>query len=639
MAKTSRGQAPRRRRPQPGGVRWLAARDVVLDYSDVIVIGGGATGIGLAWDLTLRGLDVVLLELGHLASGTSGAFHGLLHSGARYAGSDPVTTAECLAENRILRRVARSFISDTGGVFARLEEDDPVWEERWREGCRAAGLRPQGISPAALRKLEPSLSSSVVSAYRVPDAAVNGFGLLWSMAWATAAAGARIYFGAKVVDFLTDEAGVRGVRVIGTGRVPRAGIGGSGESDLVHSSPSESVEPGEIVASVVVNATGPWASEVAALAGPTTATVPIERDKGVMLVLDTRLVSTVVNRLRPPGDGDILVPHGPVTILGTSSTHVTGSQPQAPTVSEVRHIMNEARALVPGIDRAPPLRAYAGMRPLLRPAAALDIPRADPGQTRAGAGEGRGTGRGFLLIDHGYSGGPQGLVTITGGKFTTFRAMAQATGDLIVHRMGKRTPSRTAEVGLPHPSLALSSLATVLPTRPAGLGEARKADRRPPVGSPATSHGPAKASPHLAGEKPDRVTEADLDQLLLCECELVPLSLALALLDAGLHLTDLRRLVRVGLGTCQSTFCGQRLAGVLWQAGFPGTRHRPQPDAPVIAAEIEAFRRARQTGTSIVEWGTQARLALVAEALDRLTLGRLPPGPIVRPDRDVEAEG
>ena len=536
-----------RRRSQPGGVHWLSTSDVVLDHADVIVIGGGATGIGLLWDLTLRGLDVILLEQGSLASGTSGAFHGLLHSGARYAGSDPATVAECLAENRILRKVAREFVGNTGGIFARLEEDDPAWERRWRQGCRSAGLRPERVALEDLRASEPALSPGLVAAYRVPDATIDGFGLLWSLVWSATDSGARVYFGARVTGFLTDEAGVRGVRVMGVGAVRRPPSDDAGEDPRVRVAPAGPVEPGEIVAPVVVNATGPWAGDVAALAGPRAqAAVPVERDKGVMIVFNSRLVSTVVNRLRPPGDGDILVPHGPVTILGTSSAKVEGPERPAPTPAEVKRILTEGRALVPGLDSVPPLRAYAGVRPLLRPG-----------------------GRGFMLIDHGQSGGPGGLVTIAGGKFTTFRAMAEVAGDLVVRLMGKKVSSRTAEVGIPRLGRNLSSRL----------------------------------------------------QLLACECELVSLSGLLGLLDEGLHLADLRRLTRLGMGGCQGVFCAQRLAGAMWQTGWPGSRRRPHPDEAAIAREAEGFRTARLSGIKPVEWGTQARLAAVAEALDRLTLG------------------
>lgn len=536
-----------RRRSQPGGVQWLSTSDVVLDHADVIVIGGGATGIGLLWDLILRGLDVILLEQGSLASGTSGAFHGLLHSGARYAGSDPATAAECLAENRILRKVAREFVGNTGGIFARLEEDDPAWERHWRQGCRSAGLRPERVALDDLRASEPALSPGLVAAYRVPDATIDGFGLLWSLVWSATDSGARVYFGARVTDFLTDEAGVRGVRVMGVGAVRRPPSDDIGEDPRVRVAPAGPVEPGEIVAPVVVNATGPWAGDVAALAGPRAqAAVPVERDKGVMIVFNSRLVSTVVNRLRPPGDGDILVPHGPVTILGTSSAKVEGPERPAPTPAEVKRILTEGRALVPGLDSVAPLRAYAGVRPLLR------------------AG-----GRGFMLIDHGQSGGPAGLVTIAGGKFTTFRAMAEVAGDLVVRLMGKKVSSRTAEVGIPRLGRNLSSRL----------------------------------------------------QLLACECEFVSLSGLLGLLDEGLHLADLGRLTRLGMGGCQGVFCAQRLAGAMWQTGWPGSRRRPHPDEAAIAREAEAFRTARLSGIKSVEWGTQARLAAVAKALDRLTLG------------------
>jgi glycerol-3-phosphate dehydrogenase len=564
----------------------------------VIVIGGGATGIGLLWDLTLRGLNVILLEQDSLASGTSGAFHGLLHSGARYAGSDPATAAECLAENRILRRVAREFVGSTGGIFARLEEDDPAWERRWRQGCRSAGLRPERLAIDDLRARMPALSPGLVAAYRVPDAAIDGFGLLWSLVWSATDSGARVYFGARVTGFLTDEAGVRGVRVLGVGAVRRPPSDDAGEDPRVRVASAGPVEPGEIVAPVVVNATGPWVGDVAALAGTRAqAAIPVERDKGVMIVFNSRLVSTVVNRLRPPGDGDILVPHGPVTILGTSSVKVEGPERPAPTPAEVKRILNEGRALVPGLDGVPPLRAYAGVRPLLR--AGAGVTSSDGDSKRGGrhgvSGGGRAGGRGFMLIDHGQSGGPAGLLTIAGGKFTTFRAMAEVAGDLVVRLLGKRVSSRTAEVGIPRLGRNLSSRLFA-----------------PSPAAPATgTFGPAATG----------ATPANLDELLACECEFVSLPCLLGLLDAGLHLGDLRRLTRLGMGGCQGVFCAQRLAGAMWQTGWPGSRRRPHPDEAAITREAEAFRTARLNGIKPVEWGIQARLAAVAKALDRLTLG------------------
>src|SRR6266536_3468492 len=82
--------------------------------TDVLVIGGGATGAGVAWDAALRGFDVVLVDRADLAEGTSGRFHGLLHSGGRYVVKDPRAAEECIAENWILCEVAADCIEHTG---------------------------------------------------------------------------------------------------------------------------------------------------------------------------------------------------------------------------------------------------------------------------------------------------------------------------------------------------------------------------------------------------------------------------------------------------------------------------------------------------------------------------------------------
>jgi len=562
------------RLPRPGGVHWLSPADNITDHADVVIVGGGATGVGILWDLTLRGLDVILIEQAGLASGTSGAFHGLLHSGGRYAGSDPETAAECLAENGILKSVAASFIHDTGGIFVRLEDDDPEWEKRWLDGCRRVGLKAHTLDPRRLSEDEPTLSSRIVSAYGVPDAAVDGFGLLWSLVWSAAEAGARAYFRTRVTDLLTDDDGVRGVRVVG--------LGGTEEGAVMAVSRGEmpAVEPGEIIAGVVVNATGPWAADTAALAGPEVGrAVPVERDKGVMIVFNSRLAGRVVNRLRPPTDGDILVPHGPVSIFGTTSRRFSGPGRPEPETDEIRVLMEQGRALVPDLDRAAPLRAYAGVRPLLT--SGESSPAGSVGPRGMG---GVGRGRGFLLLDHGTTGGPAGLITAAGGKFTTFRAMAEATGDLVSSLLDRKRPCRTAEVGVPRLSVDPQQL-------------------------------PA-CGPGGAGGDPD-----DLGQPLACECEFVNVPRLLTLIDAGLGLSDLRRLFRVGMGGCQGVFCGRRLAGALADAGWPGNRGRPQADPSAIRAETAAFRRGRIEGVRSVQWGSQARLSALADALERFTIG------------------
>src|SRR5580704_10280758 len=138
--------------------------------TDVLVIGGGATGAGVAWDASLRGFDVVLVDRADLAEGTSGRFHGLLHSGGRYAVKDPRAAEECIAENRILRRVAADCIEDTSGLFVTTQFDDPSYADTFKAGCQSTGVDCEEIDVAAALRSEPRLNPAISRAFRVPDA-------------------------------------------------------------------------------------------------------------------------------------------------------------------------------------------------------------------------------------------------------------------------------------------------------------------------------------------------------------------------------------------------------------------------------------------------------------------------------------
>src|SRR5215208_5016356 len=113
--------------------------------TEVLVIGGGGTGAGVAWDAALRGFDVVLVDRADLAEGTSGRFHGMLHSGGRYVVKDPVAAVECVEENAILRRVMPHCIEDTGGLFVTTPDDDPAYGDRFLQGCEETELPAEEI--------------------------------------------------------------------------------------------------------------------------------------------------------------------------------------------------------------------------------------------------------------------------------------------------------------------------------------------------------------------------------------------------------------------------------------------------------------------------------------------------------------
>ena len=108
--------------------------------TDVLVVGGGSTGTGVARDLAMRGVDVILVERGNLTHGTTGRMHGLLHSGGRYAVSDRESARECIAENRVLRDIASHCVEETGGLFVKRPGDSEAYFERKLRSCRECGI-------------------------------------------------------------------------------------------------------------------------------------------------------------------------------------------------------------------------------------------------------------------------------------------------------------------------------------------------------------------------------------------------------------------------------------------------------------------------------------------------------------------
>src|SRR5207253_3167174 len=140
----------------------------------------------------MRGFATALVERGDLATGTTGRFHGLLHSGGRYAVTDPVAARECVSENAILRRTAADCIEDTGGLFVTTKWDDPAFGDEFAEGCRATGVPLEEIPvPQALR-LESRLDPTISRAFTVPAASRDPWKLVCGCARPATQYGAKI---------------------------------------------------------------------------------------------------------------------------------------------------------------------------------------------------------------------------------------------------------------------------------------------------------------------------------------------------------------------------------------------------------------------------------------------------------------
>jgi glycerol-3-phosphate dehydrogenase len=500
----------------------------------VLIIGGGLTGAGLARDLALRGVPCLVVERADLNAGASGANHGLLHSGARYVSNDPVAAQECREEAELLKKLSPHCIEDTGGLFVAVAGDRESYIADFPGLCSQNGLPVKAIDCHEARSLEPDLSSDVIAAYQVEDATVDPFKLCFDTLAEAETHGATVLTGTEVVKIERDRHTIGSV-------VLRARDDGREIT---------------VKAEQIASATGAWAGKTAALAG---VEIPMTWSKGTLLVTHRRLNQRIINRLRPPGDGDIVVPGGTVSVVGTTSVRIDDLSHVSPSFEEVDFLVYETAKMLPVLKGTRYVRAFAGVRPL-------------PGQEVCG--DDRSVSRGFLILDHDAD-GLSNFVTVTGGKLTTFRLMAEKTADLLCRRLGVRSPCLTRE----RPLLSHESTKWVL----AGL------------------------APHLWRHGSLK------DEAIICECEMVPFSVVENLVDDlrrhehPVTLDAIRLRSRVGKGACQGAFCGLRTAAYLYD--------RDEFKGDEGLSELRDFLEKRWHGLRPVLWGTQLAQETLQEAI------------------------
>ncbi|MGA6924024.1 MAG: anaerobic glycerol-3-phosphate dehydrogenase subunit A, partial [Desulfosarcina sp.] len=467
-------------------------------------------------------------------AGASGGNHGLLHSGARYIDSDPSSARECRDEGTILKRLAPQCIEETGGLFVAVQGDEETYVADFADRCRRCGIDAIFVDPKDALEMEPSLSADTIAAFAVPDAAIDPFKLSLDNFAQAGTLGSSLLLHHQVVGFVQRNGRIEAVRL----RDRRDG-------NEVH-----------VYADQIVNASGAWAGEVAALAG---ARINMVYSQGSLIVSQMRLGERVLNRLRKPADADILMPAGTVSIFGTTSKRIDAPDQCRPTTSEIDAMIDDGMAMVPKLADTRFIRAYAGVRPLVRSGNGSDD---------------RAVSRGFSLLDH-ESEGLENFITITGGKLTTYRLMAEKTADLVCRRLGNNSPCRTSVEPLP------------------GSSEGRYTE---------PGH-----TPKLWFKK------NDASDLLLCECEMVPTSvfneIAASLTNNG-HRPGLREMgqrSRVGKGPCQGSFCSLRMAAHMCNEGM-------LKDGEAVG-ELKDFLNERWRGIQPLLWGPAVSQAELQEAL------------------------
>jgi len=412
------------RRAVPSGsfsVRTRAAylERVGRETFDLAVVGGGITGAGIARDAAMRGLSVALVEKGDFAAGTSSRSSRMIHGGLRYLRHGQLRLVrEALREREALLKIAPHLAYPfpfllpvyEGSRDSRLKLKVGLTGYDLLAGSRLLEHHTM-LSRKELLGIEPALHrEGLRGGFRYYDCLVNDARLTLATVLSAAREGAVTVSYVEAIELERDDGRVAGIRF-------RDCLSG---------------QTGVLRARVVVNAAGPWVDQVRAMGGAARILRPT---KGIhLVVLRSRLpLSSAV--VITAGDGRMLfaVPLGDYSYVGTTDTDYR-DDPDAvqADASDVEYLLNAANAAFDGtnVGTADVISTWAGVRPLVAEEGApapSDVSR-----------------------DYEVRMEPEGLVSIAGGKLTTYRAMAEDLVNRIVAREGKRFgwspgPCRTAE--------------------------------------------------------------------------------------------------------------------------------------------------------------------------------------------------
>ncbi len=373
---------------------------------DLIVIGGGITGAGVFRDATLRRMNVLLVEKNDFASGTSSKSSKLIHGGLRYLKEyDFGLTRESCLERNLLIKQNPHLVEPIPFVYPiyRRDKEGPAMVK--------AGMWLYEALGGFHNYQRHRMLSRDETLELIPDLDPEGL------------RGAAHYYDAAVDDArLTLENIKCGVREGGVALNYVAAIGFTREKDRISGvllRDMVSWKTFEARAPAVVNATGVWVNAVRNLDSPAERT--LSPTKGVHIVVpSTRIRQHATLAFRNPADDRQLfsIPRGEMTLIGTTDTFFNGDADSIETLwDDVDYLLDAANRVFPGcgLNRDDLVSVFAGIRPLIAPKQEADA--------------------GAISREHEVFEDPSGLISIAGGKLTTYRLMARELVDLATTRL------------------------------------------------------------------------------------------------------------------------------------------------------------------------------------------------------------
>ncbi len=503
---------------------------------DVVVIGGGVNGVGVARDATMRGLKVALFERNDLAFGASGNSSGMIHGGPRYLAYDPaVTETSCKDSGHIqaiaphlLFRIpflypiersprAKIMLTLVDAFFQAYDEFQPL--KRGKPHAR--------LTPDELRRLEPGLEGDLVGGVSFDEWGIDGARLCVANAIDARERGARIFVGTTVEEIERRE--------------------DTGEVVAVRYRDRRNGRTGRLTTSAVVNASGAWAPITASLSGIDAQKARVRPGKGIHVAFDRRLTNYAIGTPSIDGRQIFIEPWQNMTVIGTTDDDYYGDLDDVVATSEeVRYLVQGIARIFPQIRSARAMYTWAGVRPTLYAYG----PHEDD------------LSRDHRVVDHAEHGAP-GLYSMVGGKLASYRLFAEEMTDLLARRF------RAGATCMTHKSALPGGDATVDPFELARDLEIDAVAARRLV----YRHG--SRADHLR----ERIRARPREASVVCVCEpVLEAEVRYAVTnELARSVDDVSRRTRLGLGACGGMRCAARCGQlVAEERGLPPRVGREQ---------------------------------------------------------------
>ncbi|MFI5297087.1 MAG: glycerol-3-phosphate dehydrogenase/oxidase [Polyangiales bacterium] len=494
---------------------------------DVVVIGGGVNGTGLARDLTLRGLRVALFEKHDLAFGASGNSSGMIHGGPRYLLSHPKVTQQSCKDSGFIQAVAPHLLFRIPFLMPILRKglarriyfdlmdaffgayDDYVPLKRGKPHTRLDGDE--------LLQLEPGLVGDFIGGVTFDEWGIDGARLCTLNAIDAEERGAELHTHCEIVELIMRR---------------------DGDRRVVEGVRARDTRTGAIVnrtAKIVVNASGAWGPLFANIAG---VPLRLRPGKGIHIVFDRRLTNYAIAANAIDGRQVFLEPWQSVSVLGTTDDDYYGDLDDVrATGDEVRYLVQAIAQIFPAIRGARAVGVYTGVRPTL---------------WGWGGIEDR-LSREHEIVDHarGDRGGVAGLYSLIGGKLASYRLFAEEAADVVARELGVERACETHRLALPGGADV-----------PDALVIANHHDFTP-IG--------ARRLVYRHGSRADRVLErvarAPAEARVVCACEPVTEAEVRHVVqhEHAVTVDDVSRRTRLGLGPCGGMRCALRCGQIVAQ--------------------------------------------------------------------------